>query len=373
MSTVVATFAARAAAEVADGIAQDSRSWYVVARDWRGAVTGAAMRTARFAPRPLFVLPMPGEAARELARALHARGEVVAGANGALPAVRTFADEAARLAGGRVLVDQHTRLFELADLVPPARPASGRLRAARLDEAELCLAWIEAFAADADEQAGRPAGSHHDLGEDLASVRRRIEVGRLWLWEDDGEVVHLTGTNPPAFGVVRVGPVYTRAGTVGAGTPAPRWPRSPAGSSPPGGGPASSPTRPTRPRTPSTNGWATSRWSTWSTSEDWRAERPAGQAIDSSHHDRVCAAPPRRDLRRGRGRLALPLARDQAGAVAGPDPGLHRAARRPAACLPGGAPDRHQRQDLHLADDRHPAAHARAADRAGSPPRTWSG
>ncbi|WP_185995041.1 GNAT family N-acetyltransferase [Nocardioides campestrisoli] len=208
-STVVATFAARAAAEVADGVVQDPRDWYVVVRAESGAVTGAAMRTAPFAPRPLFVLPMPEESARGLARVLHARGEQVAGANGALPAVRAFAEESARLAGGRVVVEQHTRLFELPALVPPRRPAPGHLRAARLEEAELCLAWIEAFAGAADEQAGRPAGSHHDLGEDLGSVRRRIEGGRIWLWEDGGEVVHLTGTNPPAFGVVRVGPVYT--------------------------------------------------------------------------------------------------------------------------------------------------------------------
>ena len=42
---------------------------------------------------------------------------------------------------------------------------------------------------------------------------------------------------------------------------------------------------------------------------------------------------------------------------------LHRAARRPAARLPGHPPDRHQRQDHHLADDRHPDPGHRAAHR----------
>ena len=70
------------------------------------------------------------------------------------------------------------------------------------------------------------------------------------------------------------------------------------------------------------------------------------------------------DLRRGRGRPAVPLARDQARALPRPDPGLHRAARRPAARLPVDPPDRHQRQDQHQPDDRHAAARARPAHRA---------
>jgi predicted GNAT family acetyltransferase len=33
----------------------------------------------------------------------------------------------------------------------------------------------------------------------------------VWLWEVDGEVVHLTGHSAPSFRVSRVGPVYTPA------------------------------------------------------------------------------------------------------------------------------------------------------------------
>jgi predicted GNAT family acetyltransferase len=63
--------------------------------------------------------------------------------------------------------------------------------------------------ADADEQAGRPPGSGaHETPDDTGLVRR-IRGGRVWLWEDGGEVVHLTGANLPAYGVVRIGPVYT--------------------------------------------------------------------------------------------------------------------------------------------------------------------
>jgi GNAT superfamily N-acetyltransferase len=183
--------------------------WWAVVRDGSGEVVGIAMRTAPFAPYPLFVLPMPDGAALALAQALHARGEEVRGVNGALPAARTVADETARLAAGVASVHEHTRLFELGDLVAPAK-VPGRLRPAAESDAPLALRWFQAFEADAAEQAGRAddgaiAGY---LSED--DMRERIAAGRVWFWEDEtGEAAHLTGFNPPSFGVARVGPVYT--------------------------------------------------------------------------------------------------------------------------------------------------------------------
>ena len=67
------------------------------------------------------------------------------------------------------------------------------------------------------------------------------------------------------------------------------------------------------------------------------------------------AQPRPADVRRGRGRAAVALARDQARAVPGPHPRVHRAAGGPAARLSGDPPHRHQRQDLDLPDDRHAA------------------
>jgi GNAT superfamily N-acetyltransferase len=167
------------------------------------------MRTAPFAPYPLFVLPMPDCAALALARALHARGEEVRGVNGALPAARVVADETARLAGGATSVHEHTRLFELGELVEPA-PVPGRLRPAVERDAPLALRWFEAFEGDAAEQAGRADDGEAVGYQSEDDMRDRISAGRVWFWEDEsGEPVHLTGVNPPSFGVARVGPVYT--------------------------------------------------------------------------------------------------------------------------------------------------------------------
>ena len=211
LSTVIATMAARA---VADGVTgagtpSDVPAWWLVVRDGHGHVVSAAMRTAPFAPYPAFLLPMPAAAALVLAREVHGRGETLGGLNGSRPAVDVVASELARLTGGSTSVAQHTRLFELGELVEPS-PPPGALCVAEQDDAQLVWEWWDAFRRDADEQAGRPPGSLAEHTPDLASLVRRIEAGQIRLWIDEaGDRVHFTAANPPSFGVARIGPVYT--------------------------------------------------------------------------------------------------------------------------------------------------------------------
>ncbi len=220
LNTVVTTYSERLAAEIEEGVGPeevDHPRWWLVVTDDAGEVVGAGMRTAPFEPYPLFLLAMPDDAAVELARVLHARGETVHGINGALPGARLCAEETARLTGGRAEVAIHLRLFELAEVVPP-RPVAGTLRPARPDDAELALAWFDEFMRAADEQAGREPGSGHDQVETMEGLLRRIEHGRIWFWEDgSGERVHMTGANAPSYGAARVGPVFTPAGHRGRG------------------------------------------------------------------------------------------------------------------------------------------------------------
>ena len=210
VATVVASMAERAVREDAAGVEHGlPHRWWLVVRDELGEVAGVGMRTAPFAPYPLFLLPMPTDAAAVLAHVLHARGEQVDGVNGALPAARTCAGELARLQGRVAKTAVHTRLHEASVVVDPAA-VPGRLRPAREDEASLALDWFAAFGRDADEMAGREAGSHHDLAEDLDGMHRRIGEERLWFWVDEEDrPVHLTAHNLPAFGAARIGPVFT--------------------------------------------------------------------------------------------------------------------------------------------------------------------
>ena len=69
-----------------------------------------------------------------------------------------MAGELARLQGDAVEVAQHTRLFELGELVPPVG-VPGWLRTATLDDLDLAKEWVDRFMHDADVQAGRdPVG-----------------------------------------------------------------------------------------------------------------------------------------------------------------------------------------------------------------------
>lgn len=217
-ATVVAVVAERMLRGSAAGLPQPLGFplWWLVVRGDDGSVVGAGMRVAPFAPHPAFLLGMPDEAARDLARALHDRGDVIRGVNGALPTVEVFAAEAVRLGGGSFRVVEHTRVHELARLREPRVPP-GRPRPAAVDEVDQVLAWYHAFGVDAARQAGRTeAHAGADLGRD--EILSRIRDGQVWVWEDDtGTPVHLSGVSAPAFGVARIGPVYTPAEQRGRG------------------------------------------------------------------------------------------------------------------------------------------------------------
>ncbi len=207
VSTVVSTVAAR----MARGSAPTTLPycWFAVVTGPTGEVVGVAMRTAPFPPHPPYLLAMPDDAAVALADAVVDRGEEVAGTNGALPAARVFADRIAARGGRVVSVSMHTRLFELGTLVDPA-PAPGRLRPAYCDEAPLALEWFRQFHIDADEQAGTSGHSERGESATLEDVQDRIQRGRVWMWVEDDDVPrHLTAANPPAYGVARIGPVFT--------------------------------------------------------------------------------------------------------------------------------------------------------------------
>lgn len=207
IGTVVATMAQRLLAAESAGHALPPDDWWLVVRQG-DAVVGVAMRSAPFPPRPLFLLPMPEEAATALARALVERGEDVAALNGALPATQVCADELARLCGRRAEVAVESRLHRALRVVRPREP-EGRLRTATAADLRLAVDWFAAFLADADAQAGRAGGSHAGEVPAREEMLRRIEDGQIWIWEVDGEPAHLTALNPPSFGVARIGPVYT--------------------------------------------------------------------------------------------------------------------------------------------------------------------
>jgi GNAT superfamily N-acetyltransferase len=210
LSTVIAGIAERIRAQRLAGIAwpEGVPCWFAVLLDG-DEIIGTAMRTAPFGTYPAYLMPMPDEAVHLLTATLLERDEAVLGANGALPAVRTFCEDMAAATGKQARVGQHTRLFELGDLVEP-RPSAGRLRPATPAEEPLVASWYDAFMADADEQAGREPGDSPHESPTHDELLRRIQSGRVFVWVDDGDrPVNVTAATTPAYGVSRIGPVYT--------------------------------------------------------------------------------------------------------------------------------------------------------------------
>ena len=208
VGTVLSTMARRTAAHGPPAGMPDC--WFALVTGAAGEIVGAAMRTAPFEPWPPYLMGMEDGAAVALADAALARGIAIDGTNGLRPATDVFSARVAERTGRQTRVHLHHRLFELGTLVPP-RPVRGRLREVRSEEARLALAWIHQFFRDADEQAGREAG-HLNEGASfgIGDVLRKLDEGVLWFWVDDEDrPVHLTGANPPAYGVTRIGPVYT--------------------------------------------------------------------------------------------------------------------------------------------------------------------
>lgn len=210
LGTVVTTTADRALREP-DAPAHP-RWWASVVDVATDEVVGVAMRTAPFEPYPLYLLPMPYAAARDLARWLVAHEPDARHANGAREAVETVLGALAGVHGGTPRVLEHDRLWEVEQVVPPTGVA-GAPRQATTADLDLVTAWCRDFLPAADRQAGRPprTGEGDHLDRDWAAGR--IEQGTMWLWEVEHEgrreVVHLTGHSLPALGVARVGPVYT--------------------------------------------------------------------------------------------------------------------------------------------------------------------
>ncbi|HEX2221338.1 MAG TPA: GNAT family N-acetyltransferase [Candidatus Limnocylindria bacterium] len=176
--------------------------YLALVRDGDGSVAAAALRTPPF---QLVLSEVDDPAALEpiLRDRLEAGDE--------LPAVLTPAGEASRFArewatrrGRRAVLATRERIFRLSRVEPP-RPTGGRMRTATAGDVDLLVDWLAAFWREAigDEEpdldrarlvAGRWAEGRHRL---------------MYLWEDGGRPVSMSGVGGETPHGIRVGPVYT--------------------------------------------------------------------------------------------------------------------------------------------------------------------
>ena len=179
-----------------------SAHFWVAERD--GEAVGAAMRTP---PYPL-ILAEPIDAGGDVVDAFVAE---LALAEPSLPGVTANEPWASRFAEAWTSVTGRSwrlgvgqGVYALTAVLPP-RPAEGSPRPATVDDRDLLLEWMHAFAAEALQAMPR------DEGDMQRSIDARIgadATGGFALWELDGRAVSLSGWMPIAGGA-RVGPVYT--------------------------------------------------------------------------------------------------------------------------------------------------------------------
>ena len=214
LTTVLSSWTRRAAAGEVAAPAPGVARWWLVVHGPDDEPVSVAMRTMPHPPYAPWVHAMPEAAAVALARALHGRGEALTAVNGALPAARVVAEEAARLTGSTVRVHERLRVHVLAEPRPP-RPAPGALRPVREDELDELARWWGWFQREVDLAGGREPTE--GVEPDRASLRSKVRAGVLWWWEDEGSPVCLVGAVPPADGVATIGPVLTPEARRGRG------------------------------------------------------------------------------------------------------------------------------------------------------------
>ena len=95
-------------------------------------------------------------------------------------------------------------VYELREVLPTPAP-SGSPRAATRDDRDLLVGWIRRFAEEAlpdDPEVERQAR----VVEDRLDASDRAGI---WIWEDDGRPVAMSGYGSETPNGIRIGPVYT--------------------------------------------------------------------------------------------------------------------------------------------------------------------
>lgn len=144
----------------------------------------------------------PDECFELVAADLAKRPLEMPGVLGPTALVERFTPHWLALKGGSARLGMREGIYALTEVVPP-RPAPGKFRAATPDDAELLARWVVAFQ---DEALGMTS----TIEDILIQVRRRIESGNLFVWEDEtGQVVTMAGRSRPTRHGATVNAVYT--------------------------------------------------------------------------------------------------------------------------------------------------------------------
>jgi len=166
--------------------------------DHRGQVTGGVCLTP---PHQPLLEVAPEEAIRPLVEDLTAMGHVPTGVTGPTPLAVSFAAHAAGHLGLTARLDHAMTLYRVEVLARPNPLPPGHARLVVDADAALLREWAVAFAAET---------ATPEIDAIDAAARQQLATSGYQVWEaPDGTVVSLAGRTQPAWGVARIGPVYT--------------------------------------------------------------------------------------------------------------------------------------------------------------------
>jgi hypothetical protein len=187
------------------GTLRDRPKYYADFRLWLvedGAeVVGAALQTPPF--NLVLAQPADDAAVAALADAVADEGIDLPGVVGSTPEVDLFADAWETRGDGTRRLRRSQRIYRLTEVRSPTH-ATGSPRVATVEDTELLVAWVEAFA---DEiSVGVPSTAAD--AERMVEARLAGPNSGFLLWEDDGPA-SLAGWGGLTPNGVRIGPVYT--------------------------------------------------------------------------------------------------------------------------------------------------------------------
>lgn len=176
---------------------------------WRVEHDGAAVLFAlRTPPFGLVLAPVgPGsspDAAAELGRARGqaeraGRSAPLARVSGPVPEAQAFVQAFGEAVGRSATTVRTLRLYRLDRVIPPRRPAPGRLRAATPGDLSQLTTFHRGFVRDVEAVAIDSA----------RAVESGTAEGRLFVWERDGELVSMAQRSVFTGRSARVNLVYT--------------------------------------------------------------------------------------------------------------------------------------------------------------------
>ena len=148
--------------------------------------------------RNLIVSRGPASAVEVLVDHLTANGTSLPGVTGPVEDAGRFSDLWCARTGQGARLHMTTRVYQITEVVPPARP-SGVFRQAAASDVSLLAKWNEAFNVETRLDDTRP-------GKEV--VKGPVGEGRMYVWED-GVPVSTAGWAGLTPGGVRIGYVYT--------------------------------------------------------------------------------------------------------------------------------------------------------------------